>query len=160
MIGRIVGVIVGAAIAVTGYGMLKPAPFAKYFDFTKLSLGPFVEYKTLVCWLIVALGVVVALAALQRPSGGGSRKKRSGPVIFAPAEPEPVYAAPAHPEPVPAPAAHDDHGHHEADGHDDHGHDAPAHDDHGHAEYGHDDPKAEHGHHEPEPHGHEPAHAH
>ena len=101
MIGRIVGVIVGAAIAVTGYGMLKPAVFAKYFDFAKLSLGPFTEYKTLVCWLIVAVGGVVVLAALQRPSGGG-RKKRAGPVIFAPAEPEPSYAAPSHPEPAPA----------------------------------------------------------
>ena len=153
MNGRIVGVIVGAAIAVTGYGMLKPAPFAKYFDFTKLSLGPFVEYKTLVCWLIVAFGVVVALAALQRPSGG-SRKKRAAPVIFAPAEPEPAHAAPSHPEPAPAPEAHhDEHGHEDAHGHDDHGHDSHGHDDHKDA-HGHDD------HHEPESHGHEPAHSH
>ena len=82
MIGKIVGFIVGAAIAVTGYGMLKPQLFAKYYDFTKLSLGPFAEYKTLVCWLIVAIGGVIALAALQRSSGGG-RRKRAAPVIFA-----------------------------------------------------------------------------
>lgn len=149
MIGRILGVIVGAAIAVTGYGMLKPAMFAKYFDFTKLSLGPFVEYKTLVCWLIVAVGVVVALAALQRPSGGG-RRKRTGPVVFAPAEPEPAHAAPSHPEPTPAPEAHHDgHGDQEAHGHDDHGDHGHGHDDHGHDE-----------HHAPDPHGHEPAHSH
>ena len=56
MIGKIVGFIVGTAIAVTGYGMLKPALFVKYYDFGKLTLGPFAEYKTLVCWLIVAVG--------------------------------------------------------------------------------------------------------
>jgi len=155
MIGRIVGVIAGAAIAVTGYGMLKPATFAKYFDFSKLSLGPFVEYKTLVCWLIVAVGAAVVLAALQRPSGG-ARKKRAGPVIFAPAEPEPAHAAPLHSDPAPAPAPeahHDDHGHHDAHAHDDHVQEDHGRDSHDH---GHDD----HGHHEPEPHGREPAHAH
>ena len=153
MIGRIVGVIAGAAIAVTGYGMLKPATFAKYFDFSKLSLGPFVEYKTLVCWLIVAVGAAVVLAALQRPSGG-ARKKRAGPVIFAPAEPEPAHAAPLHSDPAPAPEAHhDDHGHHDAHAHDDHVQEDHGRDSHDH---GHDD----HGHHEPEPHGREPAHAH
>jgi hypothetical protein len=89
MIGRIVGVVAGAAIAVTGYGMLKPAIFARYFDFSKLSLGPFSEYHTLVCWMIVAIGGAVILASLQRPSGGASsRKTRSVPAMFAPSEPE------------------------------------------------------------------------
>ena len=60
MIGRIVGVIVGAAIALTGYGMLKPAVFAKYFDFSKLSLGPFVVSGG----EPVAMTVVDALARL------------------------------------------------------------------------------------------------
>jgi hypothetical protein len=161
MIGRIVGVIVGAAIAVTGYGMQKPQTFARYFDFAKLPLGPFAEYKTIVCWMIVAVGVVVALAALQRPSGG--RKKRVAPVMFAPAEPEPVHAEPAHAAPVPAADSHhDDHGH--VEHHGEHGHAEP-HDDHGHGAH-HDDHGDDHGHghgdhhgqHEPEVHAHEPAH--
>ena len=111
MIGRIVGVVLGAAIAVTGYGMLKPALLAKYYDFSKLSLGPFAEYKTVVCWIIVAFGVAVVLAALQRPSGRSSRKKRAGPVIFAPMEAE---AEPTTAELSPAPEAepHDDHHEH------------------------------------------------
>ena len=124
MIGRIVGLIVGAAIALTGYGMLKPHLFARYYDFAKLSLGPFAEYKILVCWMIVALGAVVALASLQRPSGGPKRK-RAAPVVFAPTESEfaPLHSELSHSAPEPAAEAdhgHDDHGH---DDHDDHGHD-------------------------------------
>ncbi len=115
MIGRIVGFLVGAAIAFTGYGMLQPAPFAKYFDFTKLSLGPFVEYKTVVCWLIVAFGLAVILAAVQRSSGlgGAPRRKRKAPAASAPAqlalEPEPI--AETHEEPLhePEPRAHQIH---------------------------------------------------
>lgn len=84
MIGRIVGFLAGAAIAATGYGMLKPATFARYVDLSRVSLGPFAEYRTIVCWLIVAAGAVVALAALQRPSGGG--RKRASPVTFETAE--------------------------------------------------------------------------
>ena len=105
MIGRIVGFLAGAMIATAGYGMLRPAAFAKYVDFTRLSLGPFTEYKTVVCWLIVALGLVVALAALQRPSGRGEvpRRKHKGPGAFAPIqlalEPEPAQE--------PAPNAHE-----------------------------------------------------
>ena len=96
MIGRMVGFLIGAAIAVTGYGMLRPAPFAKYVDFTRFGLGPFGEYKTVVCWLIVGFGVAVALAALQR-SSGDRRRKRVKPV--APVELE------LGPEPEPVPAA-------------------------------------------------------
>ena len=155
MFGRLLGLIVGAAIAVTGYGMLNPHPFAKYFDFGKLSLGPFAEYKTVVCWLIVALGAVVALASLQRPSGGG--KKRVGPVVFAPSEPEVAHAAAPHAEPAHAPEAHDDHGH----GHSDHGHDAHGHDDHGHDDHGHGHGHDDHGHgHDDHGHGHGHAHDH
>jgi hypothetical protein len=91
MIGRIVGFVAGAAIAATGYGMLKPAMFARYVDFSRLSLGPFAEYKTIVCWLIVAAGLVVALASLQRPAGTG--RKKAAPVEFGPAE---TGRAPAH----------------------------------------------------------------
>ncbi len=87
MIGRIVGLLAGALIAISGFGMLKPAAFAKYFDFTKLSLGPFAEYRTVVCWMIVAVGAVVALAALQRPTGP-ERKRKSSPAVFDPAQTE------------------------------------------------------------------------
>ncbi len=113
MIGRIVGFVAGAAIAVTGFGMLKPAIFAKYFNFSKLSLGPFSEYHTLVCWMIVVVGLVVALASLQRPAGGSGRKRTSSPAVFDPEESEP---APAHgpltlaPEPEDEPfESHADH---------------------------------------------------
>ena len=119
MIGRIVGLIVGAAMALTGFGMLKPHLFARYFNFSKLSLGPFVEYKTLVCWMIVVLGAVVALAALQR-SSGGPRRKRAAPVVFAPAEPEfaPLHSELSHAAPESAPET--SHGHdHSHDHHDD-----------------------------------------
>ncbi len=98
MIGRIVGFVAGAAIAVTGFGMLKPAPFARYVDFSKIPLGPFGDHKTVVCWMIVAFGVVVAVAALQRSSGEARRRKRSpAPVVFAPADDEPAIA-PLHSE--------------------------------------------------------------
>ena len=98
MIGRIVGFVAGAAIAVTGFGMLKPAPFAKYVDFAKIPLGPFADHKTVVCWMIVAFGVAVAVAALQRSSGEAKRRKRSpAPVVFAPADDEPAIA-PLHSE--------------------------------------------------------------
>ncbi len=98
MIGRIVGFVAGAAIAAAGFGMLKPALFAKYGDFSKIPLGPFADHKTVVCWMIVAFGVVVAIAALQRSSGAAARRKRPpAPVVFAPAEDEPVIA-PLHSE--------------------------------------------------------------
>ncbi len=110
MIGRIVGFLAGVAIAATGYGMLKPATFAKYVDLSHLSLGPFAQYRTIVCWLIVAAGLVVAVASLQRPSGSG--KKRASPVMFEPGEAEhaparghrPLNLGPEAEEP-------DDHGH-------------------------------------------------
>jgi hypothetical protein len=148
MIGRIVGTLFGAAIALLGYGMLKPALFVKFFNFSKLTLGPFDEYKTLVCWMIVAFGAVVALASLQRPTN--VRKKRAAPVTFEPAEPgparSPMTLALMDPEPD-VQHAHDDHDDHEAhDAHDDddahEDHDEEEHDHHGHAEA----------------HAHEPAH--
>ncbi|HEX4097159.1 MAG TPA: hypothetical protein VHX64_10550 [Caulobacteraceae bacterium] len=132
MIGRIVGTLVGAAMALLGCGMLKPALFVKYFDFSKLTLGPFDEYKTLVCWMIVAFGAVVALASLQRPTGA-PRRKRAAPVTFAPAETAPAHSpmtlSVMDPEPD-AIAAHqaDDEEDHEEEEHDHHGHaDAHAH---------------------------------
>ena len=126
MIGRIVGIVVGAALAITGYGMLKPAIFVKFFDFSKLSVGPFAEYKILVCWMIVALGAAVALAALQRPSGGATGRKKSAPAMFESDGPEP---APVHgpllmdPEPAVHLAhaeAHDDHASDQVDHHEIH----------------------------------------
>ncbi len=100
MIGRIVGALIGAAIAVTGYGMLKPALFARYVDFGRLSLGPFAEYKVVVCWLIVAFGLMVVLASLQRPTRKAARR-RPKPTVFAPAEP--VLADEPGPSPMAAP---------------------------------------------------------
>jgi hypothetical protein len=130
MIGRIVGMLVGAAIALLGFGMLKPALFVKYFDFSKLTLGPFDEYKTLVCWMIVVFGAVVALASLQRPTGA-PRRKRAARVTFAPAETAPAHSpmtlSVMDPEPD-AIEAHQDDDDQEDEEHDHHGHaDAHAH---------------------------------
>lgn len=107
MIGRIVGTLVGAATALVGYGMLKPALFVKWFDFGKLSLGPFDAYRTIVCGLIVAFGAVVVLASLQRPTG--VRKKRPAPIAFAPAEAEPARSPMTLPLMDPEPDAQADH---------------------------------------------------
>ena len=137
MIGRLFGLIVGAAVFVLGFGMWKPAIFSKYVDFAHVPLGPFGMYKSIVCGMIMGLGVVIALAALQRK--GASKSTRPAAVVFA--------DEPAH-DHAPAPTP-DDHAF-KIDSHDDHGHAAPAHDDHGH---GHDD----HGH---DAHGHAPAHSH
>lgn len=143
MIGRIVGTLVGAAIALLGYGMLKPALFARYFDFSKLTLGPFEEYKTIVCWMIVAFGAVVAVASLQRPTGA-PRKARAAPAAFEPTEAEPARSPMTlslmdpEPDARPAPEDHDRH------------HDGGVLEDHDEAEHGH------HGHAEVQ--AHEPAH--
>ena len=126
MIGRIIGFVIGLAIAVTGYGMLKPAMFAKYFNFSKLSVGPFGEYKTLVCWMIVALGAAVAVAALQRPSGGTSSRKKAAPAMFDPVESGPAHGPlmmdpePAHAETHSDHHDHDDHHGHQVDHHEIH----------------------------------------
>ncbi len=121
MIGRLLGVVVGAAIFALGYGMWKPATFAKYYDLSHVPLGPFAAYSTIVYYMIMILGVVVALASIQRK--GRQRAQRPPVTMFAD---DPVEThAPAH--------AHDDHfkidDDHAAPAHDDH---APAHDDHGH----------------------------
>ena len=121
MIGRLFGLIVGAAVFVLGFGMWKPAMFSKYVDFSHVPLGPFAMYKMIVYGMIMGLGVVIALAALQRK--GASKSTRPAAVMFAD---EPAHA--------PA-AAHDDDHAFKLD--DDHGHAAPAHDAHGHDDHGH-----------------------
>lgn len=112
MLGRLLGFVVGLGIAAFGYGLWKPATFAKYVDLSHVPLGPFATYKTVVCGLIIALGLAVALAALQRRS----TRKSQLPKVTMLSEPEPAR--------TPAPGD-------EAfqiaseDGHEDHGH-APA----------------------------------
>ncbi len=142
MIGRVIGLVIGLAIAALGYGLYKPAVFAKYVDLAHVELGPFGQYRDIVAGLVAVVGVVVALASLQR----SGRPKRSAPAVTLFAEPEPASEPDFKIEPElshggagHAPA--EDHGHHEA--HDDHG-SPDAHDDHG----GHDDHGA-HGEHEP-----------
>jgi hypothetical protein len=163
MIGRVVGFLFGVAIAATGYGVWRPAEFAKYVDFAKVELGDFGQYRTVLSWLIMAVGVAVALAALQRPSSRPARRKTA--LSLGEVESEP------HPAPAPAPFAfheeshHDGHAHddhHDDGGHSDHGaHGAEAHEAHGHDSHDHDAHGDSHGH---EDHGHgdhhAPAHAH
>lgn len=141
MIGRLLGLLAGAAIAALGYGLWKPVEFAKYvapkyLDLAHVNFGPFAEYKTLLAFMTIALGVAVALAGVQRKVGSGKDKPRPAATMFAEAAPsQDPFTFDAASEHAPAadhhePAhGHDDHGH----GHDDHGHDAHAHDDHGHA---------------------------
>ena len=159
MIGRLLGLIVGLAIAAVGYGLWKPVEFAKYvptkyLDLAHAPLGPYEQYKGIVAGLTVFLGVVVALASLQRE--GRSKKYRPAPTLLMGSESD--HVAPAHDT---FSLSHDDgHGHgdahgHDAHGNDDHSHDAHGHDAHGHDDHGHDD----HGHDAQDDHGHD-AHGH
>ncbi len=66
MIGRFIGVVIGLALIALGYGLWKPETFAKYVDLAHIDLGPFAAYRTIVCGVIAVLGLVIALAALQR----------------------------------------------------------------------------------------------
>ena len=139
MIGRLLGIIAGIAIALFGYGLLKPAAFARYVDFAHFEMGPFGMYKTLIAGLIMATGAAVAIAAAQRSAS----RKRTRPAVSLFSAPEEPSASTHGPHDAPA-ASHAD-SHHEELAHrhdDDHGH---GHED---ADHGHDD------------HGHEPAHAH
>lgn len=145
MIGRIVGFIIGVAIALTGYGVWRPAALAKYVDFSHVALGDFAQYRSLVAWQIMAVGVVVALASLQRASE--RRRPRPAAAMFGAAE-----AASAH-EPPPPPADAHDHAPHAEEAHDAHGGQG-AHDSHAHHDtHGHHDAHDAHA-------NHEPAHAH
>ena len=161
MIGRLLGLIVGLAIAAVGYGLWKPLEFAryvppKYLDLSHFPLGPYEQYKAIVAGMTVALGLVVALAALQRQSR--PKRTRPAPTLFMSSEGE--HAPSSDPfaiAPVAAAAHGDDHGH--APAHDDHGHDAHpsddhGHDDHGHADHGHDDHAKAHDGHDDHGHGH------
>ncbi len=152
MIGRLLGAAAGIAVALFGYGLWKPAAFAKYVDLAHFDLGPFGLYRTLVAGLIMAVGVAVVVAALQRRTTRA--KARPVATLFSGAE-----EAPASP---PAHDTHDTHApaaHHEAAAHDDHGHDDHGHADHGHDAHAHDDLGHDDHAHAPD-HGHEPAHAH
>jgi uncharacterized membrane protein len=119
MIGRLLGLLAGAAIAALGYGLWKPAEFAKYvepkyLDLAHVELGPFAPYKTVLAILTIVLGVAVALAGVQRRSGPSKEKKRPAAALFSEAaaspapftfdaEPEGGHEAAAEPE-----AAHDE----------------------------------------------------
>ena len=62
MIGRLLGLLAGAAIAALGYGLWKPVAFAKfvdpkYLDLAHVELGPFAPYKTVLAFMTMALGL-------------------------------------------------------------------------------------------------------
>ncbi len=67
MFGRFVGLVIGLVVMALGYGLWKPETFARYVDLAHVDLGPFATYRTIVCGVIAAVGLVIALAALQRP---------------------------------------------------------------------------------------------
>ena len=90
MIGRVAGVIIGLALAVFGYGLLNPAPFAHVIDLAHVKLSDFDQYRSLVAYMIIIVGGAVAIAALQRPAQ--RRRKRAAPTVLSgfddsPAEP-------------------------------------------------------------------------
>lgn len=69
MIGRILGLAIGLLVLASGFGLWKPAVAARYqhvVDFAGLPLAGFDQYRGLVSWLVMALGLAIALAALQR----------------------------------------------------------------------------------------------
>ena len=80
MIGRVVGVIVGLALAGFGFGLLYPAPFAHIIDLAHVRLGGFDPYRSVVAGMIILVGAAVAIAALQRPAE--RRRKRAAPVVL------------------------------------------------------------------------------
>jgi hypothetical protein len=107
MIGRLAGLVSGLLILAAGFGLLKPHYAARWehvVDFARLPLAGFDQYRSLVAMLIMAIGLVVALAALQREP---ARKKTKLHVTVLS---EPEQAAPA-PAAEPAHDHHDDHGH-------------------------------------------------
>jgi hypothetical protein len=107
MFGRLAGLVVGLAIALAGLGLWKPLLAAKYekaIDFAALKLGPFDQYRAMVSLLIIAAGLVIAVAALQREP---ARKKTK---LYATVLSEPEEAAPVA-ETLFAPAEH----HHDGD---------------------------------------------
>ena len=66
MIGRIVGLVIGLATALFGYGLWKPVQLAryvpvKYLDLSHFPLGPYEQYKALTAGLTIALGLAIAL---------------------------------------------------------------------------------------------------
>lgn len=98
MFGRIGGLLIGLIILATGFGLWKPAVAARYehvIDFARLPLADFGAYRAIVAFLIMAVGLVVALASLQRET---SRKSsRPVPILFE-GEEEPAHPASGHAE--------------------------------------------------------------
>ncbi|MEI9964816.1 MAG: hypothetical protein WDM92_08965 [Caulobacteraceae bacterium] len=66
MLGKVVGVVVGLAVAAFGIAAWKPALLAQAVDLSRVDFGPYAAYRTTVCWLIVAVGLAIVLATAQR----------------------------------------------------------------------------------------------
>jgi hypothetical protein len=96
MFGRVVGAFIGLLVLATGFGLWKPQTAAgveHVVDFAKLPLAGFDQYRSLVAWLIMAVGLAVVVAALQREPPKKSTKL--GVTLFSgdePAQGEAVYA--------------------------------------------------------------------
>jgi hypothetical protein len=93
MVTRLIGLLLGLALAAYGYGTIAPQGFvAPYLP--AIDLGPFAAYALMVARIALGLGVVLAIAAFI-PRGGKPKAKRA--TFFsepeAPAE-EPVRHAP------------------------------------------------------------------
>ncbi len=97
MFGRLGGLIIGLVVLATGFGLWKPQVAARYehvVDFGRLPLADFGQYRALVSILIMAVGLAIALAALQREPS----RKSNRPVVTVlsddeePAQGQPVFA--------------------------------------------------------------------
>jgi hypothetical protein len=101
MFGRLVGLAVGLLVLATGFGLWNPhyaARFEHVVDFAKLPLAGFDQYRSLVAVLIMGVGLVISLAALQREPA--KKSTRLAVTVLSDEEPvqgEPVYAEAAEP---------------------------------------------------------------
>jgi hypothetical protein len=92
MFGRVTGLIVGLLVLVSGFGLLEPQVVGRYehaIDFARLPLGQFDLYRPVVATLIMMLGAVIAIAALQREP---ERKSSRPAITVLSGDEEPVQA--------------------------------------------------------------------
>ena len=101
MLARLVGIVLGAVLATSGYVI---AGFGVLGDWAQnLDLGPFEPHRPFVGWAAAITGAVLLVAALT-PRPKPKARRKPAPVDLAPVA-EPVLAVEAAPEPAPVVAA-------------------------------------------------------
>lgn len=75
MVTRLIGLLLGLALAAYGYGTIVPGGFvAPYLP--AVDLGPFTAYTQMVARIALGLGVVLAIAAFI-PRGGKPKARKT-----------------------------------------------------------------------------------